>query len=491
MLRVSSTVLIFIGGLALAQAQQPRESVSSIESLIRSHEYDRALQLTKENLHQAPSDFRMWTLQGIAFSLKGNGADALTAFDKALVLSPNYSPALKGEVQIFYPTADQRAIPLLERIIKSDPGDKTAHEMLAMLDKRYGNCHAAIDHFVSGGDAIGVHPESLEAYAYCLVHLEQFEKAVPLFEKLIGLLPKQTYPKYDLAVILVTTKQNEAAIKVLEPLLTADQQDPDILSLASQAYEAVGNTPKSVALLRQAIVLSPATASYYVSFAAISMEHDSFQVGIDMINAGLQRIPRESSLYLSRGLLYAQLAQFDNAESDFKIVEQLDSAQSLSSYAVDLTEVQRNNPDEALRRVRAQLKFHPGSALLHFLYAELITNQAPAIESVEFKEAMKSALVAVRLKPDLVGARDILASMYMRSGQYNLAIEQCRLALKDSPSDETAAYHLVIALRHTKQSGSDEMKVLVKRLSEMHQESLKRETDRKRYRLIEESSSVK
>ena len=58
----------------------------------------------------------------------------------------------------------------------------------------------------------------------------------------------------------MSAKQDDASLKVLEPLLTDDQKDPDILSLASQAYEATKNTPKAVELLRKAIVLSPATA---------------------------------------------------------------------------------------------------------------------------------------------------------------------------------------------------------------------------------------
>jgi tetratricopeptide (TPR) repeat protein len=486
MLRIIEAVVTIAVSLSLVQGQSSKPSVAPIESLIRSHEYDQALQMTKAGLHEAPNDFRLWTLQGIIFSLKRNDADARTAFEKALGLSPNYEPALKGEVQLLYQSGDKRAIPLLERILNVDPSDQTAHEMLAMLERKLGDCRAAIDHFVSSADAIRTHAESLEAYGYCLVHVEEFEKAVPVFERLVELLPARTYPRYDLAIVLTATKQSEAAIKILEPLLTEDQKDPDVLSLAAQAYEAVGDTPKSVVLLRQAIVLSPATASYYVLFAAICLDHDSFQVGIDMTNAGLQRMPQESSLYLSRGLLYAQLAQYDKAEADFNKVERLDSAQGLASYAVDLTEVQKNNPDEALRRVRSQLKIHPDSALLHSLLAELITNQAPDVLSPEYKEAMKSALLAVKLKPELVGARDVLASMYMRSGQYNLAIEQCRLVLKYSPSDESAAYHLVVALRHSGQGNSDEMKALVKRLSVMHQESLKKETDRKRYRLIEQ-----
>jgi transcriptional regulator of NAD metabolism len=79
--------------------------------------------------------------------------------------------------------------------------------------------------------------------------------------------------------------------------------------------------------------------------------------------------------------------------------------------------------------------------------------------------------------------------MYMSSGQYNLAIAQSRLALKYAPSDRTAIYHLIISLRKSKQAGTgDEIQTLVKRLSELQQESLKHETDRNRYMLVEEKA---
>jgi len=492
MQRVSWTLLVVAGGLLVAQGQQAKTSVALIESLIHAQQYDQALQAAKSSLNATPKDFRLWTLEGIVFSIKGNKPDALIAFDKALSISPDFAPALKGEVQLLYPEDDKRAIPLLKKILKANPKDQTAHEMLAMLERKQGDCHAAIDHFSLSADVIQTHPQSLEAYGDCLMQAEQLQEAIPVFERLAVLLPDRAYPKYDLAVILVSSKQYEAALKVLEPLLTTDQQDPDILSLASQAYEATGNTPRAVALLRQAIVLSPSTADFYVSFATLCLDHDSFQVGIDMINAGLRYIPGTASLYLSRGLLYAQLAQYDKAEADFNKVEQLDAAQSLGSYAVDLADMQQNNPEHALLKVRSQLKDHPESPLLHSLLAQLLLYQTPPVDSPEFKEAMEAALLAVKMKPDMAGARDLLASMYMRSEQYSLAVEQCRLALQYSPTDETAAYHLVMALRHSGHGNDDEMKALVKRLSEMHQASLKHETDRKRYRLVvQENASPK
>jgi tetratricopeptide (TPR) repeat protein len=476
---------IIVAVSLFSEGQRPASSLASVESLIRSQQYDQALQATDSELRTSPKDFRFWTLKGIILSLKGNTSSAISSFETARKYSPDYIPALKAEVQLLYRSVDKRAIPLLMQILKIDPNDRTAHEMLGTLERKAENCSAAIEQLALAKDSIATHPESLESYGYCLVQMQQYEQAVPVFEKLVALFPNRAYPKYDLAVVLVAAKQYDAARQTLDPLLTSDQQDTDILSLASLASEALGDTPKAVTLLRQAIVLSPTTVDYYVEFAQLCLDHDSFQVGIDMTNAGIRRVPSSAALYLSRGLLYAQLAQYDKAEEDFGMSDQLDSKQSLSLYARDLAEAQRNNPDEALAEVRSQLKVHPENPLLNFLLAKLIMNQTPEPGSAPFNEAMNASLLAIKMKPDLVDARDTLASMYMSSGQYDLAIEQSRLSLQYAPSDETAMYHLVISLRHT--GHKDDLQALVKRLSELHQQSLKQETDRKRYRLVEET----
>ena len=479
-----------LGGFA--QAADPGKpeasSVTTIEPLIRSHKYDEALDAAKAGLKATPADYRLWTLEGIVLSLKSDNYNALSAFEQALRLSPGYAPALKGEVQILFQTGDKRAIPLLQRILKADPHDLTAHEMLATLERRNGDCPSANEQFLLAADAIKTHPQTLEAYGYCLVETKNFNRAVQVFQQLQELLPDRTYPKYDLAVVLVSAKQYEAAISVLAPLLGDDQKDPDILSLASQAYEATKNTPTAVALLRRAIVLSPTTPDYYVMFASLCLDHDSFQVGVDMVNVGLKNIPDNPSLYISRGLLYVELAEFDKAEQDFARVEQLDSAQSLGSYALDLTEVQRNNPDAALAKVRFQLKAHPDDPLLNFFLAQSLMNHSPDPGSDDFRQAMSAVMKAIKLKPDYVPARDLLASMYTHAGHYDLAIEQCRIALQRAPSDETATYHLLIALKHS--GGSDELPALAKRLAQLHKESLQQENERKRYRLVEEDPAT-
>ena len=470
-----------------AQGQNAKVSIASIESLIRSQQYDQALSTLKMALRSNPGDFKLWTLQGIRLGLQGSDIQAVAAFYHALRISPNYTPALQGEIQILYKSGDKRAIPLLERTLKSDPENTTAHEMLGALEKKAGNCKEAVSHFLRSKDVISSHPASLEAYGYCLTKLDRTAEAIPVFRQLIPLLPGQSYPSYDLALLLVSTHDNEEALKALEPLLTPDQNDPDILSLASKAYEATGKTPQAVALQRQAIVANPTDPTNYVLFAVLCLTHDSFQAGIEMLNAGLKRIPKASSLFLSRGVLYAQMAQWENAEADFKTAEELDSTQGIGAYAGDLSILQKNDPDKALVRVRAQLKVHPDSPLLHLLLAQFIMNQTPQPQTPAFKEAMQETLFAVKSKPDLVEAHNQLANMYMSLGQYDRAIKECRIALQYDPANEAAMYHLIISLRHS--GHNDELPPLVKRLAELHKESLRHESERKSFRLVVEDSA--
>jgi tetratricopeptide (TPR) repeat protein len=477
----------FAFALVLAgHGQSAKVSIENVESLIRSQQYNQALSTLKVALRSNPGDYKLWTLQGICLALQGNDKQAVTAFDHALRISPNYTPALQGQIQILFKTGDVRAIPLLQRTLKTDPDNLTAHEMLGMLQKKADNCQEAVPHFVRSKDAIATHPASLEAYGYCLSKLNRTADAIQVFRQLVPLVPGQSYPSYDLALLLVSTHSNEEALEVLEPLLTPEQNDPDILSLASKAYEATGKTPKAVALQRQAIVANPTDPTNYVLFAVLCLTHDSFQAGIEMLNAGLKRIPNGSSLYLSRGVLYAQMAQWENAEADFKRAEELDSTASIGAYAGDLSILQKNDPDKALLRVRAQLKVHPESPLLHLLLAQLIMNQTPQPESPAFKEAMQETLLAAKSKPDLVEAHNQLATMYMSLGQYDRAIKECKTALQYDPANETAMYHLIISLRHSGQN--DELPTLVKRLAELHKDSLRHESERKSFRLVVEGS---
>jgi len=328
-------------------------------------------------------------------------------------------------------------------------------------------------------------PSALGEYGACLMELQRPQEAVPVFAQLVALAPQDPRPRYDLAVAQLDAHHAKDALDSLQPLLSANDPEPDVLDLAASAYEEQGDTPKAVELLRQAIVRSPEQVRYYLDFATISFNHQSFQVGVDVLDAGLQRMPKAAALYVARGILYIQLSQYKQAESDFQTATRLDPAQTSGAVAQGLAQIQQSNLDEALATVKTQLQAHPQDAFLHYLKAQILAQKGAAPGAPEFSEAVAAANRAVALNPDFALPRDILGSLYLKSKQFDLAVQQCRLALKANPSDQEALYHLIQALRQSGKGSAPEMEELVKRLAALRQQSRSAEAANNRYKLYE------
>jgi tetratricopeptide (TPR) repeat protein len=100
---------------ASAQSASNADVLRSIESALRAQNYGQAIELVQSQLPHAAKDYRLLTLQGIALSGLGKDRDALTAYHRALAISPDYLAALEGAAQLEYKAGNSRAVPLLHQ----------------------------------------------------------------------------------------------------------------------------------------------------------------------------------------------------------------------------------------------------------------------------------------------------------------------------------------------------------------------------------------
>ena len=463
--------------------QAVNEGVASIISALQSRDFGKALQLLQPALETSPRNPQLLVFQGLAYSGEGNATAALGSYQAALKIVPDYLPALKGAAELEYDAGRPDAVPLLEHILRLRPHDETSHAMLAVLAYKSGDCDKAVAHFSESGPILYSQPEALRAYGACLLKLKQTDKAVEIFQALLKLQGDDPRARQSLAAVQLTAGQTQNALATLQPLLDVD---PDVrtMQLAAAIYEANHDTPNAVKILRQAIVKDPRNTGLYVDFADMAMNHQSFQTGIEMVDAGLKLQPASAELYLARGVLYVQLAEFDRAEADFEKAEQLDPRQGLSAAAQGMVAEERNqnDPGQALATVQAKLAKKPGDAFLWYLQAAILSQKAPDPGSTEFNQGLTSAQKAVTLDPSLTAAHNVLAKFYLDSGQNALAVKECRLVLEQSPADQTALYHLVIALRKTGEQA--EIPELLKRLAKARQDATRQEAERNRYKLV-------
>jgi tetratricopeptide (TPR) repeat protein len=470
-------------------AQTGADRFGPIVSALRDREFDKALQLLEPALKENQQNPQLRVFQGLAYSGRGDQKAALTSYQKALTISPDYLPALEGAAQLEYDAGNLSAIPLLQHVLRLRPNDLTSHAMLAVLAYKKRDCAMAVQHFSQSGSLVGSQPGALQAYGACLVELKQTGKAIPVFQQLLAQHPDDPRARRSLAAVQLEAEQPKEAMITLHPLLAGENSDVSTLQLAAAVYEANQDTPNAVKTLHDAVAKDPRNVALYVDFANIAMTHQSFQAGIEMVNAGLNLQPKSAELYLARGVLYVQLADYDKAETDFERAEQLDPGQSLSAAAQGMVAEEKNqkNPDQALATVRSKLAKKPADPFLWYLQAAIIAQKAPEPESSEFQQAVQSAKRAVALQPTLFVARNVLAKLYLQAGDTALAIKECRLALQESPTDQTALYHLVLALRKT--TDHSEIPDLLARLAKARQNAAKEEAEHNRYKLIAEPSA--
>src|SRR4029077_2239177 len=204
------------------------------------------------------------------------------------------------------------------------PDEPTSHAMMAVVLYRKNDCKGAVEHFEKSAQLIETQPAALEQYGTCLVQLQRPADAVPIFEKALAANTNDKRARYDLAETQILAQKSADAIATLQPMIEGDKPDAPALDLAAQAQEDLDNTPEAVKLLRQAIILDPKNPGYYLDFATLSFNHTSYQVGVDMLNVGLQQMPNSAELYGARGILYIQMAEYEKGERDLETAQRLD-----------------------------------------------------------------------------------------------------------------------------------------------------------------------
>ncbi len=481
--KILCLMTVFVSLSSLLAAQTERDRIAAVTSALAAKDFDQALALLQPAIKESPQNAKLWTLQALALSGKGHPKEAILAYQKALKISPEFLPAVEGAAQLEYESGSQEAVPLLEHVLRLRPNDPTSHSMLAVLAYKKGACDQAAEHFAASGPLLDSQPIMREEYGECLLGLNQPDKAILVYQRALELSPEDNDARRQLAAAQLIAERPKEALETLAPLLQIETPEVKTLQLAASAYEADGNTLQAVTSLRQAIVMDPHNVDLYLDFAVLSMDHQSFQVGIDMVNVGLKADPKSAPLYVARGVLYVQLAKYDQAESDFNRADELSPNQGISSAAQGLEQVEANDPARALRTVQSKLASKPNDPYLLYLQADILTQMGPDAGSQKFQTALRSAKRAVALQPNLVPARDVLAKLYLQAGQTQAAINECRAALKLDPKDQTALYHLIQLLRKT--GNTNEIPDLLKRLAELRGEATKKETEHNRHKLVE------
>lgn len=471
-------------GAPLHAFPQQQSDVAAIISSLRHGENGQALAAADHALKTSPGDCRLLSLKGMALSGMNEPAKSLHVFKQTLTRCPQYLPALEGAAQIEYAQHDPAAIPTLKHILEIKPENMTAEAMLASIYRGRGDCASALSYFEASKPLFPSRPELMQGYGSCLAHLGKYNAALPIYQELLSHDPSDS-TRYDVAFLQWKLGSASEALTTLAPLLKADSYEP-AFTLGAKISEESGDTPRAVKLLRSAILLSPSNVDNYLDFANLAFKHNSFQVGIDIVNAGLKKLPGAARLYVARGVLEVQLSRNQAAVADFEHAHQLDPKLSFALDAMGVLQSQMHHDRQSLALFQSAVQQHPHDALLRYLLAEQLSRDAAASDPANMKKAIASAKMSVELDPTYQPAHDLLAMLYVKTGQKALAIDQAKIALAHDPDDQTALYQEIMARRGS--GDTAELRTLTQRLQKLHEQNAQKRKKASRYQLQDDVS---
>lgn len=456
----------------------------SIARLLRSGNAEGALKLIDDALAQSPADVRLWTMRGVACAEMQRMDESLAAYRKAIALKPDYLPALQGAAQIEYGTGRAEARGTLERILAIDAQNAVAHAMLGALAYDRRECKTALAHFERADALIRGSPQALWQSGHCLFLEDRPAEAAARFEQLLQTNGDGTRDAvvYNLALSWHAAGQHRKAIATLAPLASRNPPERDVIALLADLYAANQQVQEAIDTLRRGTTTYPRDEQFYVSLAALCLEHDSFDLGREVIEIGLRNVSSPKRLYAVRGILRAQLGELDEAQADFEHVSQLEPRQSGAVAGLSLTLQQTGRTEQSIAILREQARARPNDDAINVMLAQALLRGGLDERSVA--EARAALMRAMAAAPRRAIVRTELGKLHLKTGEVEKAIEQLQLAVDLDPSDKTPTYHLLIALRRA--GRHDEARKLATRVRELLDEEKASEIARNRFRLVRE-----
>ncbi len=284
--------------------------------------------------------------------------------------------------------------------------------------------------------------------------------------------------RYNLALALHLATRDAEAL----PLARALRPDADALNLLGSIYAAQNQVPEAIAALRKATELAPRDEQNYIDLASVCLDHQSFDVAEDVVNAGLHNIPDSAALYTLRGAIAAQTSDIERSAADFEHARRLQPDRSYGDVGLSLLLRQQDQVDAAIAVIRPRLKQNPDDATLNFLLADLLTRKSGEIAPSDLQEARRLLTNAIRLQPNMAKAHAALGKLLFQSGNAPDAARELKRALDLDASDRVALNQYILVLRRLNRN--DEATAAAQRLRDVLADARRSEVETNRFRLV-------
>lgn len=427
--------------------------------LVRAQQYSRALVQFKQLEKEAPRLPQGYTGEGITLALMGRSRDAVVCLKKALEIDSSFWVARRelGIIEWQMGSKDEAATEL-RSIKKLFPDDQPVAAILGEYDFEQGRYPEASGEFSIAADQVSTNtplslmwaesllktgnqkaaaaklellafapnltPDQRFKLGWLLGEAGDYSKAVEVFNSLPEDSPHPFQREYGLALAYYNLGRYADCTRTLAELQSRKIVRPELFSLLGAAEEGMGDTLRAYNAFRQGIYEFPQDDENYLNIATLSVQHFNYSVAAQVLTSGIQEIPRDHRLFLTRGVVYTLQEKLRQAQDDYEKALQLAPENEGVYVALGICLMDEDEYAQAQRVLEQGIARGLRDVLMNYFLADALFRQGITADSPRYDQAFKVVQTALKIDPDFAYA-------YMQKGRLELVSKKIDAAVAD------------------------------------------------------------
>jgi tetratricopeptide (TPR) repeat protein len=283
----------------------------------------------------------------------------------------------------------------------------------------------------------------------------RFQEAIPHLLAARGSVSNQYAVEFNLALCYVATRQNAQALPILVKL-RRNHDDAQVENLLAQTYVGTGDSKSALDAVKRAARLTPGNEKLYLFVADACTENQNYDLGLDVVELGLQHLPNSASLHYQRAMFLSSLDQFDTARPDFALAAKLGAGSDIGYLAAAEDSLFAGKMEEAVRAAREGINSGHEDYRLLTILGDGLLRSGIAPGQPQFAEAEAALSKAVAIRPSYSDAQLALGKLDLISHHLNEAIGHLEQARALDPHNPAIYSNLASAYREHGDSGKAE-----------------------------------
>ncbi len=385
---------------------------------IEAKDFQAARKLLDKALTTRPHSWTAHYLLGVSLAHTGQYAEARRSLEEAIRLNPKFVKARVSLGRLLLGQGEERAaiqqfreaLALDPSALRRDPSSFLNFNLLGLLyvdQQKYLEARRAFER------ATHINPKFAQAHvnlALTLVTLKEERAALAEFLSALALEPNHSMALYNAGLIYAQRGEWELAARYLSQARQAAPGNTAAATTLATAYIRLGEVPEAEALIDE------------------------------LIKGGKLDPQSRAGFHDLLGSVYDALGNFDKAVVEYEQAARLDPADPERHFRLGIALLKGQNLERAIRVFENAIKASPKAPKLWlglglgYYYGQLFDEAEPALRR------------AWSLDPQLTAAYVVLGNMLLRLGRFEDAVETFRKAVAADPDSPWAYYYYARAL---------------------------------------------